>query len=113
MNICEVPEGDDPVEDPQAWLAAVNRLLKVAAMRAYPEASPGTLQGDAWTAFLAGAAANDTPRDPGDDSTPPADGSAYGSGPFAALAAGPYQPRPNFDAAALEGAASEWLSRHG
>ncbi len=100
----------DPVAEPQAWLASVNRLLKIAAMRAHPGASPGTLQGAAWAAFLVGTQPGTTPTgegsEPGDDTPAPA-------GPFAPLAAGPYQPSPSFDAVALEVAVNDWLRRHG
>ena len=82
----------DPHREPQAWLSAVNRLLKITAMRARAQAGPAALAGDAWTGFLAGEG------DPG---------------PFAALAAGPYQPEPDFDADALEQAARDWIRRHG
>jgi hypothetical protein len=82
----------DPDQEPQAWLAGVNRLLKVTAMRAFPDQAPAVLRGTEWTAFL------------GAESDPEA---------FAALAAGPYEPHPRFDAAALERAAEGWLRRHG
>lgn len=84
-------EEHDPREAPQAWLAAVNRLLKVTAMRERQGTAPGVLKGDDWTAFLGGGA----------------------PGAFAPLAAGPYQPRPEFDAEALERAAADWIRRHG
>lgn len=100
----------DPVAEPQAWLAAVNRLLKIAAMRAHPEASPGTLQGAAWTAFLAGPEDGAAPA--GEDVEAAVDAQVPG-GPFAPLAVGPYQSSPSFDAMALEGAANDWLRRHG
>lgn len=82
----------DPDQEPQAWLAGVNRLLKVTAMRAFPEQAPGVLTGTEWVAFL------------GNEADP---------GAFTALAAGPYEPHPSFDWRALEGAAEGWLRRHG
>ncbi len=85
-------EEHDPEQEPQAWLAGVNRLLKVTAMRAFPAQAPGVLTGREWAAFL------------GEESDYEA---------FAALAAGPYEPHPRFDAAALERAAEGWLRRHG
>lgn len=83
----------DPVDAPQRYLSSVNRLLKVAAMRAFPDETPGALQGEDWVAFLAAKQAQPNA--------------------FEALVCGPYQPQPEFDAGALEAAASEWLSRHG
>lgn len=82
----------DPDREPQAWLAGVNRLLKVTAMRAFPDQAPGVLTGPEWVAFLGG------------DSDPEI---------FSALAAGPYEPHPRFDSSALERAAEGWLRRHG
>lgn len=85
-------QAHDPVAEPQAWLSSVNRLLKVAAMHAFPDRSPGSLQGMDWAQFL--AREGDAER-------------------FAPLAVGPYQPSPDFDAASLEAAAREWIQRHG
>lgn len=82
----------DPEREPQAWLAGVNRLLKVSAIRAFPEQTPGVLTGPEWAAFL------------GDES---------GAEPFSPLVAGPYEPDPQFDSQALERAAESWLLRHG
>ena len=82
----------DPEREPQAWLASVNRLLKVTAMRAFPDQSPGVLTGTEWAAFL---------------------GKDAEAGAFSALAAGPYEPHPSFDSLALERAAEGWLRRHG
>lgn len=82
----------DPTREPQAWLAALNRLLKAIAMRAMPEAGPASLQGEDWVAFLG----RDGQRDC-----------------FDALASGPYEPAPHFDDRAVESAAREWIRRHG
>jgi hypothetical protein len=82
----------DPDQEPQAWLAGVNRLLKVTAMRSFPEQAPGVLTGMEWAAFL---------------------GREGDSEVFAALAAGPYEPDPQFDSRTLERAARTWLRRHG
>ncbi|MEE4175066.1 MAG: DUF4381 domain-containing protein [Xanthomonadales bacterium] len=86
----------DPEESPQAWLAGVNRLLKVTAMRAFPEQEPGVLAGADWAAFLGAEAGADA-----------------GAESFTALVAGPYEPHPEFDPVALEAAAEAWLRRHG
>lgn len=83
----------DPGTAPAHYLAGVNRLLKVAAMGAFPGQGFGGLQGEAWVQFLA-------PSNPGDT-------------PLAALANGPYEAAPDFDVDALEQAARDWLQRHG
>jgi hypothetical protein len=92
----------DPEQEPQAWLAGVNRLLKVTAMRAFPEQAPGVLTGAAWVAFLGGATGAGAET-----------GTGTGPDAFSALAAGPYEPHPDFDARVLERAAEDWLRRHG
>ena len=83
-------------QDPQAFLAALNRLLKLTAIRAFPDRDCAGLQGRDWSQFLAAEAGG------------PDQGEV-----FAALASGPYQPHPDFDAAALQRAARDWLARHG
>ncbi len=92
MRLGRLREEHDPEREPQAWLASVNRLLKVAAMRAFPDESPGVLTGAEWAAFL---------------------GKDADAEVFSALAAGPYEPHPSFDSLALERAAEGWLRRHG
>ncbi len=82
----------DPASEPQAWLAAVNRLLKAVALRARPGAGAERLSGAEWAAWLGG------------DESPEA---------FTALAAGPWQACPEFDADAVEHAALDWIRRHG
>ena len=86
----------DPQAHPQAWLAGVNRLLKVTAMRAFPEREPGVLAGADWAAFL------------GEEAD-----AGSGADAFMALVAGPYEPHPEFDPDVVEAAARAWLGRHG
>lgn len=107
-RLARLRETVDPEEDPRAWLAGVNRLLKVTAMRAFPEQEPGALAGADWVAFLGAEAGAGTGADPNAGSE--ADAAAD---PFAPLLVGPYEPHPTFDAVALEGAAEAWLRRHG
>lgn len=83
----------DPVREPQSYLSSVNRLLKVAAMRAFPAEAPGALQGREWVDFLTAK------HDHG--------------GALEALATGQYQPEPEFDPRSLEAAVGQWLRRHG
>jgi hypothetical protein len=83
-------------DDPQGFLAEVNALLKLVALRAFPEEGCAGLRGQAWVDFLSGQL-----RGPGD------------AGAFAALAEGPYRPAMDYDGAALYDAARNWIRRHG
>lgn len=80
----------------QAFLAAINRLLKGVAIRAFPDQGCAALQGEAWSRFLAERA--------------PA---AADAGAFSVLATGPYQPQPGFEPDAVKAAARQWLMAHG
>lgn len=91
-QLAALRERHDPGREPRAWLATVNRLLKVTALRVFPERDPGTLTGADWVDFLGGEA---------------------GPGAFAVLASGPYEPAPEFDPDAVEAAARAWIDRHG
>jgi hypothetical protein len=86
----------DPHRDPQGHLAALNRLFRAVALRAFPGTACARLEGDAWVAFLAGLMPEDTDAEP-----------------LAVLARGPYEPRPEYDAAALRELAEIWVRRHG
>ncbi len=85
-------ERHDPGAEPDAWLSAVNRLLKIVALRSRATDGVAALSGADWVRYL------------GDEEDADA---------FAALAEGPYRPRPEFDAGALEQAAARWIRRHG
>ncbi len=78
----------DPGQQPQAWLAAVNRLLKVVVLEQDLQPQARTYSGTDWAAFL---------EDP----------------EFSILATGPWEPAPLYDADRLEAAAKRWLQRHG
>lgn len=86
----------DPASNPQAYLAALNRLFRAVALRAFPGTACAKLQGEAWVAFLAGLLPED--EDPEN---------------LAALASGPYEPAPRFDPAALKTLATAWVKRYG
>jgi hypothetical protein len=86
----------DPVAAPQDFIAGINRLLKLVAIRAFPEHGCRRLQGPDWTEFLQRQL----------DGFP-------GREVLAVLASGPYQPQPEFDAAMVTRAAREWIRRHG
>lgn len=86
----------DPGHMPQAFLAGVNRLMKWVALRAFPSEPIAALQGEAWTTFLRQRI-----------------GQAEEVAHLDALSAGPYQPVPEFDAAAMVRLARLWIRRHG
>jgi hypothetical protein len=86
----------DPVAAPREYLAALNRLVRAVALRAFPGTSCARLEGEDWVAFLAGLMPDGLP-----------------TGPLAALARGPYEPAPTFDADALQGLAERWVRRYG
>lgn len=86
----------DPSSKPHEYLAALNRLFRAVALRAFPDTACVKLQGKAWVAFLSGLLP---------------EGEAVEN--LAALASGPYQPAPRFDAEALHALAAEWVKLYG
>lgn len=86
----------DPGNRPHEYLAGLNRLFRAVALKAFPETGCARLQGVEWVAFLSGLMPGDT--DPG---------------ALDALASGPYEPVPDFDAEALERLARTWVMRYG
>jgi len=91
----ELRAGLDPRARPQEYLAAINQVLKLVAVRAFPSEDCARMQGSSWTAFLAARLAP----------APPAG--------LEALAMGPYQPAPDCDPEALDRLTREWIRRHG
>lgn len=92
----ELAAQHDPAREPQAWLAELNRLFRAVALRAFPGAGCARLEGEAWVAFLSGLLPENMDHEP-----------------LSALASGPYEARPRFDAAALRELAVAWVKRHG
>ncbi len=86
----------DPTEPSSDYLSQLNRFFRVVAIRAFPDTASARLQGSAWVDFLRSLLP---------------DGAAANS--LAALESGPYQPHPEFDAAALHALAKEWVKRYG
>lgn len=85
----------DPAQRPQDYLAGLNQLLKLVALRAFPDRHCAALQGPDWAAFIA------TGLDDREVSA------------LKVLATGPYQPAPDFDAEAIDRVAREWVRKHG
>jgi len=86
----------DPRTQGAAYLAALNRVFRVIALRAFPGSDCARLQGKDWVAFI-------RDRMPGDS-----DLESLG-----ALESGPYRPSPEFDAAGLHLHARRWVAHYG
>jgi len=86
----------DPRSQPQEYLAGLNRLFRAVALKAFPDTACGRLQGDDWVAFIRALLPEGT------------------AAPcLAALARGPYEPLPEFDAPALREQARTWVRLYG
>lgn len=86
----------DPVEQPQAYLAGLNRVFKVVALKAFPAENCAALSGAAWVAFLRGKLADQRATES-----------------LQALASGPFDPHPEFDAEAICALGRDWIKRYG
>ena len=95
-ELAALPASHDPRSDPHGYLAAVNRLFRAVALKAFPGTDCARLEGEQWVAFISGL----MPQG--------ADSAA-----LAALARGPYEPKPEFDRPALESLATTWVNRYG
>jgi hypothetical protein len=81
---------------PREYLAGLNRLFRAVALRAFPDTACARLEGEQWVTFLRAR----SPR-------------AEGLESLAALARGPYEPAPEFNAPALREQARAWVKRYG
>ena len=86
----------DAEHHPQAFLSTLNQIFKIVALRAFPERRCAQLSGREWVDFL---------REQIGDSAD--------AGALAALATGPYEPAPGFDAIELCELTRTWIRRHG
>lgn len=86
----------DPQGRPREFLAALNRLFRAVALRAFPGTDCARLHGEEWVAFVRAQ----LPEDPG-------------AAALSALASGPYEPLPKFETAALREQARAWVERYG
>jgi hypothetical protein len=86
----------DPEQQPQAYLAGINRMFRAVALRAFPQAPCARLQGQEWVAFIRSMMPDGTDPDC-----------------LRALASGPYEASPQFDAAALRRSARTWVKLYG
>jgi hypothetical protein len=86
----------DPAVRPREFLAGLNCLFRAVALQAFPATACARLQGEEWVAFIRSL----LPEGPD-------------AGCLSALARGPYEPLPEFDAAALGEQARAWVRRYG
>jgi hypothetical protein len=92
----EIGQRWDPQHQPHDYLAALNRLFRAVALRAFPESGCARMQGEEWVAFI---------RRSLPDGADPQD--------LTALSHGPYQPLPRFDAPGLQEQARNWVKHYG
>ena len=86
----------DAEHNPQAFLSTLNQIFKIVALKAFPEERCAQLSGHEWVGFLREQI-----------------GDAAGTDALVALATGPYEPAPGFDAAELCELTRTWIRRHG
>lgn len=86
----------DPRSEPQAYLATLNRIFKLIALRAFPQQSCAQLSGQDWADFLI----ERMTKSPSAES-------------LNILATGPYDPAPVFDPELLSNLARNWIKQHG
>jgi hypothetical protein len=86
----------DPQLQPQAYLATLNRIFKLVALRAYPESHCAALAGPDWVNFLT----EKMNKSPSADS-------------LNVLESGPYDPAPRFDPEVMSELTRHWIKQHG
>jgi hypothetical protein len=86
----------DPRREPHEYLASLNRLFRLVALKAFPGTGCVRLQGEQWVAFIRSLLPEKAE-----------------TSSLSALANGPYEPCPEFDASALEQHAKTWIRRYG
>jgi len=86
----------DPVQDAHRYLSGLNRLFRAVALKAFPGTACASLQGEAWVRFIVSWMPEKSE-----------------SSSLAALARGPYEPGPEFDAGALDEHARTWVRLYG
>lgn len=89
-------ENINPQRDPQAYLSTLNRIFKLVALRAFPDRQCAAMAGQEWVNFLI----ENMEQSPAAES-------------LEVLAAGPYDPSPNFDPELMSELTRAWIKRHG
>ena len=86
----------DPAQQPHEYLAGLNRLFRAVAVKAFPGTACARLQGEEWVAFIVSLMPEQHVADK-----------------LGALASGPYEPLPSFEASALNASARTWVNLYG
>jgi len=86
----------DPADSPHEYLAAINRLFRAVALKAFPATACARLQGEDWVDFIVSL----SPEQATNES-------------LSVLAHGPYERLPEFDAQALDAQARTWVNLYG
>jgi len=86
----------DPESQPHEYLSGSNRLFRVVALRAFPGTACARLQGAEWVRFIQALLPQNVQ-----------------AGGLVALASGPYEPNPQFDARELQALARVWVRKYG
>jgi hypothetical protein len=86
----------DPLRDAHQYLADLNLLFRAVALKAFPGTGCAGLQGEKWVQFIRSLLPEGS-----DDSS------------LVALARGPYEPAPDFDAQSLNEHARTWVRLYG
>jgi len=92
----ELSRAHDPSIQPHEYLADINRLFRAVAVKAFPGTACGRLQGKPWVDWIRALLPEHAASDGLD-----------------ALASGPYEPAPDFDAGALKELAKTWVKHYG
>jgi hypothetical protein len=86
----------DPRQSPADYLAALNRLFRGVALRAFPNSGCARLEGEAWVSFVRERL------------------KTHGDVPeLSVLESGPYQRDPDFDPERLQACARQWVLSYG
>ena len=94
--LADIARNIDPVQHPHEYLSRLNRLFRVVAVRAFPGTGCVRLQGIEWVRFIQSL----LPKRMRAES-------------LSALASGPYQSVPEFDAHGLQELARTWVRKYG
>lgn len=85
----------DPLQQPHQYLAGLNQLFRAVALKAFPGTTCARLQGEEWVAFITALMPDQQAAN------------------LQALATGPYEPLPHFDASSMNECARTWVTLYG